>query len=177
MLLARAPPAAAAACARRSRSRALLGARQLSSAPLERTALYDLHLSLGGKMVPFAGYELPVQYPDGVLKSHLHARAPNSAALFDVGHMGQLKWFGKDRVAFLERVCVADVQGMAPGASALTLLTLPTGGILDDSIISDHSAAGYQCVAAPLCAPTAPRPPPSLPFPQLHGDQRRHEAQ
>ena len=113
-------------------------------APLERTALYDLHLQLGGKMVPFAGYALPVQYPDGVLKSHLHTRTENCASLFDVGHMGQLKWFGKDRVSFLERVCLADVAGMASGASALTLITLPTGGILDYSIISNHSCYGYQ---------------------------------
>ena len=97
-------------------------------------------------MVPFAGYALPVQYPDGVLKSHLHTRAPGCASLFDVGHMGQLKWYGKDRIAFLERVCLADVHGLAPGASSLTLLTLPHGGILDDSILSNHSEWGYQCV-------------------------------
>jgi hypothetical protein len=96
--------------------------------------------------VPFAGYSLPVQFPDGVLKSHLHTRSPGCASLFDVGHMGQLKWFGKDRAAFLERVCLADVHGLAPGASTLTLITLPSGGILDDSILSNHSEWGYQCV-------------------------------
>ena len=141
--------------------------RTLSSAAekLERTALYDLHLQLGGKMVPFAGYALPVQYPDGVLKSHLHTRADNSASLFDVGHMGQLKWFGKDRAAFLETICLADVLGMAPGASALTLITLPTGGILDDSIISNHSQWGYQLRlgrAGPLPLPLPPPLPLSL---------------
>ena len=121
-------------------------ARALSTdaAPLAKTALYDLHVSLGGKMVPFAGYALPVQYPAGVLASHLHTRAPGCASLFDVGHMGQLKWRGKDRVAFLERVTVADVAGLKPRASALTLVTLPTGGILDDSIVSNHSEWGYQ---------------------------------
>ena len=113
-------------------------------APLARTALYDLHVSLGGKMVPFAGYALPVQYPAGVLASHLHTRAPGCASLFDVGHMGQLRWRGKDRVAFLERVTCADVAGLKPRASALTLVTLPTGGILDDSIVSNHSEWGYQ---------------------------------
>jgi aminomethyltransferase len=120
-------------------------------------------------MVPFAGYSLPVQYPAGVLKSHLHTRADNCASLFDVGHMGQLKWFGKDRAEFLEKVCLADVQGMAPGASALTLITLPSGGILDDSIVSNHSQWGYQCVfvfAIPLGAlwrspaPCTLQPPP-----------------
>ena len=126
-------------------SRAARATRLFSAAPekLERTALYDLHLQLGGKMVPFAGYALPVQYPDGVLKSHLHTRAPGSASLFDVGHMGQLRWFGADAARFLERVCVADIKGLAPGASCLTLLTLPTGGILDDSIVSNHLAHGY----------------------------------
>jgi len=144
-------------------------------------------------MVPFAGYSLPVQFPDGVLKSHLHTRAAGCASLFDVGHMGQLKWFGKDRAAFLERVCIADVHGLAPGASTLTLLTLPHGGILDDSILSNHSAWGYQCVAAFLCGrardvavcPTSrcslpPRPrtalPPPSPAPQLHGGQRRDKG-
>lgn len=114
------------------------------AAPLAKTALYDLHVALGGKMVPFAGYSLPVQYPAGVLASHLHTRAAGCASLFDVGHMGQIKWRGKDRVAFLERVCVADVAALKPRASALTLITLPTGGILDDSIISNHSEWGYQ---------------------------------
>jgi aminomethyltransferase len=127
-------------------SRRFLSAAPAAAAPLARTALHDLHVALGGKMVAFAGYALPVQYPAGVLASHLHTRAPNSASLFDVGHMGQLRWTGKDRVAFLERVCVADVAALKQGAAALTLLTLPTGGILDDSIVSNHSEYGYQCV-------------------------------
>ena len=59
-----------------------------SHAPLERTPLHDRHLALGARMVPFAGYEMPVQYADGVLKEHLHTRA--SAGLFDVSHMGQV---------------------------------------------------------------------------------------
>jgi hypothetical protein len=79
----------------RSASSASIGARRMLAAPaekLERTALYDLHLARGGKMVPFAGYELPVQYEGlGVLKEHLHTRAENSCTLFDVSHMGQIK--------------------------------------------------------------------------------------
>ena len=58
-----------------------------SDLPLERTPLYDLHVALGAKMVPFAGYEMPVQYPLGILKEHLHTR--EQAGLFDVSHMGQ----------------------------------------------------------------------------------------
>lgn len=80
-----------------------------AAAPLAKTALYDMHVALGAKMVPFAGYSLPVQYSDGVLNSHLHARSAGGAVLFDVGHMGQIRWRGKDRAALLERVLVSDV--------------------------------------------------------------------
>src|ERR1700742_2183484 len=74
---------------------------------LLRTPLYALHLELGAKMVPFAGYEMPVQYPAGVLKEHLHTRA--HAGLFDVSHMGQAFLSNGDA---LERVTPADVKGL-----------------------------------------------------------------
>ena len=61
----------------------------VTAVPLKRTPLYRLHLDLGGRMVPFAGYEMPVQYPSGILKEHLHVRA--AAGLFDVSHMGQFE--------------------------------------------------------------------------------------
>jgi aminomethyltransferase len=61
------------------------------AAPLLKTPLYDLHVELKGKMVPFAGYEMAVQYPDGVLASHLHCRAPDAVSVFDVSHMGQIR--------------------------------------------------------------------------------------
>ena len=91
--------------------------RFLSSTPekLEHTALYNLHVELGGKMVPFAGYALPVQYPDGVLASHLRTRQKGCASLFDVGHMGQIRWHGKDRAKFLEKMVVADVADIKVG--------------------------------------------------------------
>eukprot|EP01035_Chromulina_nebulosa_P019463 gene19463-25345_t len=74
---------------------------------LLKTSFYDLHISLGGKMFPFAGYELPVQYEGlGVLKEHLHTRAANSCSLFDVSHMGQIHWHGKDAVKFIEKLVV-----------------------------------------------------------------------
>lgn len=118
-----------------------------TEAPLSKTALYDMTVSIGGKMVPFAGYEMAVQFNGaGVLKEHLHCRAENSSSLFDVGHMGQLYWRGKDRARFLETVVVADVAALAPGASVLTLVTLPSGGILDDSIISNHGDSHYMVV-------------------------------
>lgn len=94
----------------------------------------------------FAGYELPVEYPDRVLKSHLHTRAENSASLFDVGHMGQIKWYGKDRAKFLETVCVADAMGLKEGSASLTLITNTKGGIEDDSIITNHGNYMYMVV-------------------------------
>src|SRR6201996_2482191 len=99
---------------------------------LRRTPLYDLHLSLGGKMVPFAGYEMPVQYPAGVLKEHLHTRA--KAGLFDVSHMGQ-GWLSGD-VNALERVTPADVAGLKPGMQRYGLLLTPEGTIKDDFMFS-----------------------------------------
>ena len=67
-------------------------------------------------MVPFAGYELPVQYAGaGVLKEHMHCRAPGKASVFDVGHMGQIKWTGADRAAFLEKCVVGDIKGLGAG--------------------------------------------------------------
>ena len=99
---------------------------------LRRTPLYDLHLSLGGKMVPFAGYEMPVQYPAGVLKEHLHTR--EKAGLFDVSHMGQ-GWLSGD-VNALERVTPADVAGLKPGMQRYGLLLTPEGTIKDDFMFS-----------------------------------------
>jgi aminomethyltransferase len=99
---------------------------------LRRTPLYALHLELGGKMVPFAGYEMPVQYPAGVLKEHLHTR--EKAGLFDVSHMGQ-GWLSGD-VNALERVTPADVAGLKPGMQRYGLLLTPQGTIKDDFMFS-----------------------------------------
>ncbi len=63
-------------------------------------------------MVPFAGYSLPVQYQEGVLQSHLHTRADDCASVFDVGHMGQIKWRGKDAIKFLETLVVGDLESL-----------------------------------------------------------------
>jgi len=105
------------------------------SAELNKTALYEKHVELGGKMVPFAGYCLPVQYPDGIKDTHLWTRS--NAGLFDVSHMGQVRIKGKDRVAFLETLVVADVAGMAPYTGGLSLITNENGGIIDDTIITN----------------------------------------
>ena len=92
--------------------------------------------NLRRQMVEFAGYSLPVQYSDGVLQSHLHTRAADSASLFDVGHMGQIWWTGKDAAAFLETIVVGDMQALKPGEAKLSLVTNAAGGILDDTVIS-----------------------------------------
>ena len=85
---------------------------------LRRTPLYALHKELGGKMVPFAGYEMPVQYPAGILKEHLHTRA--RAGLFDVSHMGQAFLAGD--TAQLEKLTPADVTGLKDGRQRYGLL-------------------------------------------------------
>jgi len=107
---------------------------------LKRTPLYDLHVSLGGKMVPFAGYDMPVQYPAGVLKEHLHTRA--SAGLFDVSHMGQLALRPKsgkveDAARALERLVPQDILAIAPGRQRYAQFTNPDGGILDDLMVAN----------------------------------------
>src|SRR5271154_7154820 len=97
---------------------------------LRRTPLYDLHVALGGKMVPFAGYEMPVQYPAGILKEHLHTR--QKAGLFDVSHMGQAFLSGPDPARAREALPPADLAGLREGAQRYGLLLNDAGGIKDD---------------------------------------------
>ncbi|SMC35549.1 aminomethyltransferase [Fulvimarina manganoxydans] len=109
--------------------------------PLNRTPLYDLHRSLGGKMVPFAGYEMPVQYSAGVMKEHLHTRA--AAGLFDVSHMGQVAIRPKsgaieDAALALERLVPVDILGLKEGRQRYGIFTDETGGILDDLMIANR---------------------------------------
>jgi glycine cleavage system T protein (aminomethyltransferase) len=107
---------------------------------LRRTPLYDLHCENGAKMVPFAGYEMPLHYRLGVLKEHLHTRA--AAGLFDVSHMGQIAVTTKSGTArhmaiALERLVPADIVELAPGRQRYTLLTNAAAGILDDIIVAN----------------------------------------
>ncbi len=102
----------------------------MTDAPLSKTPLHALHVELGAKMVPFAGYDMPVQYPAGILKEHLHAR--EKAGLFDVSHMGQAFLSGADPAKALERVTPADVIGLAPGMQRYGLLLNDQGTIKDD---------------------------------------------
>jgi aminomethyltransferase len=106
----------------------------MSSADLLRTPLFELHLELGAKMVPFAGYEMPVNYPGGIIAEHRHCR--ESAALFDVSHMGQLRLVGDDAAAALETLVPVDVVDLALGKQRYALFTNAAGGILDDLMIA-----------------------------------------
>ena len=109
---------------------------------LKRTPLYALHVELGGKIVPFAGYEMPVQFPMGILNEHLHTR--RAAGLFDVSHMGQVRLTakpGKSAAAAIERLVPGDIAGLKPGQMRYTQLTNAAGGILDDFMVTstgDH---------------------------------------
>ncbi|TDP46114.1 glycine cleavage system aminomethyltransferase GcvT [Zavarzinia compransoris] len=101
---------------------------------LKFTPLYDLHRELGGKMVPFAGYAMPVQYPAGILTEHKATRA--AAGLFDVSHMGQAWLEGADVAASLETLVPGDIKGLLPGQIRYTLLMAADGGILDDLMVT-----------------------------------------
>ncbi len=108
---------------------------------LKRTILFDLHLELGAKMVPFAGYEMPVQYPMGVMQEHLHTRT--RAGLFDVSHMGQILLrapSGKvaDAAAALETLVPVDLLGLAEGRQRYALFTNDAGGIDDDLMVANR---------------------------------------
>jgi len=103
---------------------------------LARTPLYDLHVSLGGKMVPFAGYEMPVQYPSGILAEHLHTRS--AASLFDVSHMGQVRLDGAGAARALEALVPGDIVGLGTGRMRYTLFTNEAGGILDDLMVTNR---------------------------------------
>ena len=101
-----------------------------ASQPLLHTPLHALHLELGARMVPFAGYAMPVQYPAGLMAEHRHTRS--AAGLFDVSHMGQLRLVGPDAAAAFESLMPVDVIGLGVGKQRYGLLLSDTGTILDD---------------------------------------------
>jgi aminomethyltransferase len=110
---------------------------ETATAPRKRTPLHGLHLELGAKMVPFAGYEMPVQYPAGILKEHLHTRA--KAGLFDVSHMGQAFLVGRDyesTAKALEALVPADILNLRPGQQRYTQLLNEDGGTIDDLMVT-----------------------------------------
>ena len=108
---------------------------------LKRTPLADLHVSLGARMVPFAGYAMPVQYPAGIMKEHLHTRS--AAGLFDVSHMGQITIRPRagdlrDAALALETLVPVDIVGLAEGRQRYGVFTDEAGGILDDLMIANR---------------------------------------
>jgi aminomethyltransferase len=114
-----------------------MSAAPASDQPLRRTPLYAQHVALGAKMVPFAGYAMPVQYPLGILKEHLHTRA--QAGLFDVSHMGQAFLIGPNHAATaaaLEALVPADIVNLKPGQQRYTQLLNDAGGIIDDLMVT-----------------------------------------
>ena len=100
-----------------------------ASTPLKHTPLYALHKELGARLVPFAGYEMPVQYPTGILAEHAHTRA--ACGLFDVSHMGQVRLTaraGNSAAAAMETLVPGDIAGLAPGQQRYTQFTDDAGG-------------------------------------------------
>ncbi|HQV16678.1 MAG TPA: glycine cleavage system aminomethyltransferase GcvT, partial [Denitromonas sp.] len=106
-----------------------------SDTPALRTPLYDLHVSLGAKMVPFAGYAMPVQYPTGIIKEHTHTRT--EAGLFDVSHMGQVRLSGPDAAAALESLVPVDIIDLPVGMQRYAVFTNEAGGVMDDLMVAN----------------------------------------
>lgn len=123
----------------------------MDDTPLLKTPLHMLHLSLGARMVPFAGYDMPVQYPTGILKEHLATR--KLCGLFDVSHMGQVMIRPKsgrmeDAALALERLIPVDILGLKPGRQRYGVFTNGRGGILDDLMVSNRGDHFYMVVNA-----------------------------
>ena len=110
-----------------------------TDATLLKTPLYDLHLELGARVVPFAGYTMPVQYPAGLMAEHLHTRS--AAGLFDVSHMGQLRLVGPSAAAALETLIPVDVIDLPAGKQRYGLLLNEDGGIIDDLMFCNRDYA------------------------------------
>jgi aminomethyltransferase len=121
----------------------------MSTETLLHTPLHALHLELGARMVPFAGYDMPVQYPLGVLKEHLHTRA--QAGLFDVSHMGQIRLHGPDAASALESLVPIDVIDLPVGMQRYALFTNEQGGILDDLMVANLGGDSLMLVVNAAC--------------------------
>lgn len=117
-----------------------------TAAALLKTPLHALHLELGAKMVPFAGYDMPVQYPTGVMTEHRHTRT--AAGLFDVSHMGQVLLVGDDAAAALETLVPVDILGLELFKQRYALFTDDNGGILDDLMVARRTDGLFVVVNA-----------------------------
>ena len=123
-----------------------LALSQTTSEPLKTTPLHALHKALGARMVPFAGYDMPVQYPSGILREHEQCRT--KAALFDVSHMGQAELRGAKVEEALETLVPADIKGLGLDRMRYTQFTNEAGGILDDLMVTRHADRLFLVVNA-----------------------------
>jgi aminomethyltransferase len=117
----------------------------MTEASNQKTPLHALHVELGARMAPFAGYEMPIQYSSGILSEHLHTRS--QAGLFDVSHMGQARLDGPDHAAVaaaLERLCPADIVALQPGRQRYTQFLNAEGGVIDDLMVARPPGADGQ---------------------------------
>jgi aminomethyltransferase len=122
------------------------------SGVLRTTPLLSLHEERGARMVPFAGYLMPLQYPSGIIAEHLHTRS--QAGLFDVSHMGQAILVGAGAIACLEALCPTDLTGLPVGRQRYSLLTAPDGGIVDDFMVARISEEDLFLVVNAACKET-----------------------
>lgn len=113
-------------------------------ADLKRTVLYDEHVKLGGKMIDFGGWEMPVNYPTGIVKEHSATR--ESAGLFDVSHMGRFKISGKDSLAFLQYALTNNAEALEPRKAQYTIIQNETGGAVDDTYLYRFNSNDYILV-------------------------------
>ncbi|WP_156398252.1 glycine cleavage system aminomethyltransferase GcvT [Caulobacter sp. Root1455] len=126
-----------------------MGAQSVSDQDLKKTPLYDAHVAAGARMVPFAGYSMPVQYKDGVLKEHLWTR--EHAGLFDVSHMGQARLRGDNPAKSFEKLVSADYQGLKPGKQRYAVLLNAEGGVIDDLMTARPDDDGLFIVVNGAC--------------------------
>ncbi|WP_418128657.1 glycine cleavage system aminomethyltransferase GcvT [Variovorax sp. 375MFSha3.1] len=126
-----------------------MAASSASATELLKTPLYDLHLELGARMVPFAGYSMPVQYPAGLMAEHKHTR--DAAGLFDISHMGQLRLVGPDAAAAFETLMPVDVIDLPAGKQRYGLLLDDEGGILDDLMFFNEGNGSIFVIVNGAC--------------------------
>ncbi|TSD60670.1 glycine cleavage system aminomethyltransferase GcvT [Variovorax sp. KBS0712] len=126
-----------------------MAASTASDAQLLKTPLYDLHVELGARMVPFAGYSMPVQYPAGLMAEHKHTR--DAAGLFDISHMGQLRLVGPDAAAAFETLMPVDVIDLPAGKQRYGLLLNDEGGILDDLMFFNEGHGSIFVIVNGAC--------------------------
>jgi len=129
-----------------------VAASSASDAQLLKTPLYDLHVELGARMVPFAGYSMPVQYPAGLMAEHKHTR--DAAGLFDISHMGQLRLVGPDAAAAFETLMPVDVVDLPAGKQRYGLLLNDEGGILDDLMFFNEGHGSLFVIVNGACKVT-----------------------